>query len=624
MLTAFGLLVRFRRCHLSSPGATRYRCAACRALLCVDGPPASASELPHRVTQGKGDESGQISSTIHNPAFAVSATVAHVTFSPETIRKKRLFLDPFSYPARRASATGAAIHLPDHPPSCAGSPAHEAAARPLVPPLWLGALQTGDADVRQEEGRSTPRTLARATPRGASPRGVSPRGAGLVSPCLQEEFMRDWMLEMEGADHADQMLAAWRMKSARKASPIAIPAAESELFDWVSSASSLSSKSSDESLDFFDSGGTESPVGACTASSGTREGAKIGPEWEVQTAHAKNADSRNASAGEGLDREGVSVPWSVRESRPEPIAKVIAAQSPRPRSPSSQQLSPFASASPHMQFKCQVPPRGASIPVLNLGQLRRAEDHAQAREHRVVGETTGTLPLDLKLPKSSGHETRHTEAGVSAAEAASPNSAGLPRSQISFSSPADDGAGYSTWMPMSARGTSWTGDGLARRTWDGAALSSPMPITARWDSRARALTPRDRQISQHRWQGAIKLQQHVRRALKQRGYAALKIKARDDALKRRCLRLSVCLCSRCDLKAEIHCNKGIGVSCGLMPIRCRSDRYGTVHCTWQVCAAGASVHAAHRTQCEPFSNSYDCVRKPDCGTMEYAKAFVCN
>jgi len=439
--------------------------------------------------------------------------------------------------------TAAAVrnrNLPDPPTFYAGamSPAHEAAARPLVPPLWLGAaLQTGDADAHPHplvEGRY-PRTVPRVTPRGATPRGATPRRAGLVSPCSQEEFM-------EGGDHADQMLAAWRMKSARKASPIAIPspppAAESALFDWVSSASSLSS---DESLDFF--GGTESPVGACTASIGTREGgaAQLRPEWAAQTAHAKNADSRNARAGEGLDREGVSVPWTVRESRPEPIAKVIAAQSPRPRSPSSQQLSPFASASTHMQYRCQVPPRGASIPVLNLGQLRRAEDHSQARDHRVVGETTGMLPLDFKLPKSQGHETRHTEAGVSAAEAASPTSAGLPR--YHFSSPADDGAGCSTWMPMSARGTSWTGDGLARRTWDGAAFSSPMPITPRWDSRARALTPRDRQISLHRWQGAIKLQQHVRRALKQRGYAALKIEARDDALKIRCLRLSVCLCS---------------------------------------------------------------------------------
>jgi hypothetical protein len=244
------------------------------------------------------------------------------------------------------------------------SPAHEATARPLVPPLWLGAaLQTVDADAHPHplvEGRSTPRTVPRVTPRGATPRGTpprgtTPRGPGLVSPCLQAEFMEG---EDHGfMDHADQMLAAWRMKSARKASPIAMPsappAAESALFDWVSSASSLSS---DESLDFF--GGTESPVGACTASIGTREGgaAQIRPEWAAQTAHAKNADSRNARAGEGLDREEVSVPWTVRESRPEPIAKMIAAQSPRPRSPSSQQLSPIASASTHMQYRGPASP----------------------------------------------------------------------------------------------------------------------------------------------------------------------------------------------------------------------------------------------------------------------------
>eukprot|EP00918_Siedleckia_nematoides_P029558 GHVU01063722.1.p1 GENE.GHVU01063722.1~~GHVU01063722.1.p1 ORF type:complete len:170 (-),score=11.03 GHVU01063722.1:85-594(-) len=44
--------------------------------------------------QSKGAGSG-CTSTIHDPAFAVSATVGHVSLSPEAYRKKRL--DPFNY-----------------------------------------------------------------------------------------------------------------------------------------------------------------------------------------------------------------------------------------------------------------------------------------------------------------------------------------------------------------------------------------------------------------------------------------------------------------------------------------------------------------------------------------------
>ena len=45
--------------------------------------------------QGKGAGSGRTTSTIHDPAFAISATVGHVTVSPDAARKKRL--DPFNY-----------------------------------------------------------------------------------------------------------------------------------------------------------------------------------------------------------------------------------------------------------------------------------------------------------------------------------------------------------------------------------------------------------------------------------------------------------------------------------------------------------------------------------------------
>ena len=440
-------------------------------------------------------------------------------------------------------------------------------ARPvLVPPLQLGAQGDGPADERRgEAGGVTPRTTPRGTPL------RTPRGAGLVSPRVHDEFMRGWMQEMDGEaeNHADQMLAEWRMNSARKTSPLAqtspataahcasadVESADSSLFDSISSASSLSSELSDEPV--IGGGGGESRDLTRPASSGVRHAAgQLRPERAARTGAGERSPG-SASVGEGLH-------WTVRESRPQDIARLIAAQSQQPCSSSPLQSSPPGIASPTRRAKCDSPRRLVTVPVLNLGQLRRAEGHAQLQARGAAGEgnSPGMLPLDVKLQEAPGpvsSRTRLSEASVSAAESASTRPAGLREQH--FSSPPSEGAGRSTWMPMSARGTSWTGNGSTRSTWSGADLSPPSAASPRWGglTSRRVLTPRDRQISLHRWQGAIKLQQHARCALKVRAYKALKIEARDEALKSRFVHLCLVLCA--------------------LAVRCKSDGSGNAHRT---------------------------------------------
>ena len=77
LLRADGFSLRGRRVHLCGGVMPLFRLFSGRS-----------------SKQSKGAGSG-CTSTIHDPAFAVSATVGHVSLSPEAYRKKRL--DPFNY-----------------------------------------------------------------------------------------------------------------------------------------------------------------------------------------------------------------------------------------------------------------------------------------------------------------------------------------------------------------------------------------------------------------------------------------------------------------------------------------------------------------------------------------------
>lgn len=80
--------------HGRSCVLTASRCAGAGSICAAGVMPLFRLFSGRSSKQSKGAGSG-CTSTIHDPAFAVSATVGHVSLSPEAYRKKRL--DPFNY-----------------------------------------------------------------------------------------------------------------------------------------------------------------------------------------------------------------------------------------------------------------------------------------------------------------------------------------------------------------------------------------------------------------------------------------------------------------------------------------------------------------------------------------------
>ena len=309
-----------------------------------------------------------------------------------------------------------------------------------------------------------------------TPRTAAAAQGGLVSPRVHDAFMRGWMQEVNRVDdqHAEQLLARWRETNTNMTtpSPRRTP---------------------------------RPPLSAPAGPAGRSE------RWPCH---------HEASS---------AIPEDSARARGSRVESTIMAQhnsdSGRPRKDDAGNMR-LSGATVLEESRSKA--RGAL--VWSGEQVTRHADHG-----------VGSLPLNFKLPSSNDIVSQKAAKSTRASGNTLPldgNGSSLVESFKSCTSPYESpvargvGQGHA---PMSARGTSWSQMQNTRKTWDGAELIPVRLSTPRLSAREfPPLTPRDREVSRCRWEVSKILQAHLRRALCEGMFIAMKEEAADIDLKERC------------------------------------------------------------------------------------------
>ena len=434
--------------------------------------------------------------------------------------------------------------VPGHRPApafrsnVAASPPHTMvalAARPGGPPTPRATEQTAAPAATLDMAPGT--SYIGRVRRTSGVQSSTQRGT-LVSPRVHDTFMREWMEELEAppvTSHTDQILAMWKIRNAFHTSPLVRSRNAPDM--WGGSDDERDQESGDEdkhvahheipphteSNDEGCLGDVSSPPGGAREPVGATQkfSASIFCTAAATRPTCNDEHSGGTSSGQQYDRD-----HKLRV--PSDIATQLAAQT----------TAKIESSSKRVTQSSQSNARRV-VPSLKVGQLVRKEAE---REHDVKG---AMLPLNFKLLSGSDLLAKHRSLSPVADNEprdANPVQAAGIRDLRDFDSPVHVSSSAPLaqangnllsplalgqnpkpcWVPLSARGTSWTGGTNLRNTWDEVQSSPTVTLhTPRWD-KFPTLTPRDRENSNLRWTAAKHLQAPLRRILQQHTFARLK------------------------------------------------------------------------------------------------------
>jgi len=409
----------------------------------------------------------------------------------------------------------------------------------------LAARPSGPPTPRATEQAAAPAARLDMAP-GASYIGRVRRTSGvqsstqrgtLVSPRVHDTFRREWMEELEAppeTSHTDQILAMWKIRNAYHTSPLVRCRNASDMWGGSDDERDEESGDEDKHVTYHEiPPHTESNAEVCLGDVSSPPGCAREPVGATQKFSASIVCSAAATRPACSDEHSGGISSGQQYDRdhklrvPSDIATQLAAQT----------TAKIESSSNRVTQSSQSNARRV-VPSLKVGQLVRKETE---REHDVQG---AMLPLNFKLLSGSDLLAKHRylspvadneprdanpvpAAGIrdlrdfdSAVHVSS--SAPLAQANGNLLSPLALGQNPKPcWMPLSARGTSWTGGTNSRNTWDEVQSSPTVTLhTPRWD-KFPALTPRDRENSNLRWTAAMHLQAPLRRILQQHTFARL-------------------------------------------------------------------------------------------------------